>query len=536
MTMKYGLYGLPCSGKTTLMSGLETPIIHGSYELNRMSSGRFSNLPDDEKAALRIKYAEELKSRKDSFLSDGHYSFLNEVVFTQSDGELYDVIIYLHCEPEIIKERLKNSSKNERFSSLSTDQIREWEDFEIENLRRECHDRNKDFYVVYDITSAKLQDFIDRIEQGFSSFTLAKDIVSSIRMRYPDSVELYICDGDKTIVNQDSFRLCTNNHVTHVFDGNFYTGFQSLQFNAETSDMWYNSSMLTDITINKTIYDIISDKPYFVISSGIPELWQKIALKFGFKNCIANTLISADTKYYIVKLLQKQGYTVFAYGDSKNDLYMLKQADKGYLYIGSYISRSLKGTDISGITLLYDKAPYIMSDTDKNIANDVAICKSNSGVNGSRLAASHFRLGRELGEVICNTVPNDNAAVIVLERGGRFFGDGLYTTFGGTFYSYDAKFNEIPEIHQNTVILVDSVINTGKTIINLITNLKKINPNIAIIIATNVIQEKALETLKDYKLFAIRVSTNSFVGSRQSMQSNGKGPDTADRLFNYIID
>ena len=29
-------------------------------------------------------------------------------------------------------------------------------------------------------------------------------------------------------------------------------------------------------------------------------------------------------------------------------------------------------------------------------------------------------------------------------------------------------------------------------------------------------------------------NANSFVGSRQSTQKNDKGPDTADRLINYI--
>ena len=53
-------------------------------------------------------------------------------------------------------------------------------------------------------------------------------------------------------------------------------------------------------------------------------------------------------------------------------------------------------------------------------------------------------------------------------------------------------------------------------------------------IVANVIQEKAVELLKDYKVFAVRTSANSFVGSRQTEQKNGKGPDTADRLFNYI--
>ena len=61
--MRFVLYGLPCAGKTTIFNGLTIQIVHGSTELNRMASGRFSNLPDTEKNALRIRYAEQLKSR-----------------------------------------------------------------------------------------------------------------------------------------------------------------------------------------------------------------------------------------------------------------------------------------------------------------------------------------------------------------------------------------------------------------------------------------------------------------------------------------
>ena len=77
--MRFALYGLPCAGKTTIFEGLTIPVIHGSTELNKMASGRFSDLSDAEKNALRIRYAEQLKARTDSFISDGHYSFLDDV-------------------------------------------------------------------------------------------------------------------------------------------------------------------------------------------------------------------------------------------------------------------------------------------------------------------------------------------------------------------------------------------------------------------------------------------------------------------------
>lgn len=532
--MKYVLYGLPCAGKTTILECLNIPVVHGSTELNRMASGRFSDLPEAEKNELRIRYANNLKERTDSFISDGHYSFLDDVVFTEADGELYDVFIYLFCEPEIISERLKCSDKNNRYANLSTEQLHKWQRFEIEGLRSECHKRNKDFYVVRDIDADEFQTFIDKIENGFSSYTLAKDISDQIMRLYPELCEIHICDGDKTIIESDSFRVCTGGRITHVFDGNFYTGYQSLQFTDEIKDFKYDTEKLSNIHLNNMVYDKLRHKNYVILSSGISLLWERIAEQFGLRNVIANTLISADTKLFVVKILQDRGYIVTAYGDSKNDLYMLKQADQGYLYIGKYLSRSLREADISGVKLMYDKTPYILADDNSDIANDIAICKSSSGINGSRLADAHIRLGKTLGEKISSIVPAIDAAVIVLDRGGRFFGDGLYTGFGGTFYSYDPKRDAFPEFNNSIAVIVDSVINTGKSVLDTIEELKQRMPDIELFIASNVIQENAVELLSDYKVFAVRTSANSFVGSRQTEQKNGKGPDTADRLFNYI--
>lgn len=532
--LKYVLYGLPCSGKTTLMNELSIPVIHGSKILNDMLSGSFSQLSNDEKNKLRIEYTQMLSCRSDTFISDGHYSFLDDVVFTQNDGDLYDVFLYLYCEPKVILKRFQVSSKNSRFAYLSEESIYKWQNYEIESLRSECHARCKDFYVVRDISSDELQFFICKINKGYSSYSIAVGIADKIMRNYPTPCEVHICDGDKTIITQDSFRLCTDNYVTNIFDGGFYTGYQSFAFSKETAGLDYNVNKLSDICINDTVYDMVRDKNYVILSSGITSLWERIASRLGLKNVVADTNISADTKYFVVRILQDNGYSVTAYGDGRNDYYMLKQADTGYLYIGSYLSRSLRKTDLSGISLLYDKSPFILSEVDDTLFDDIAICKSGSGINGSKLADAHNRLGKKLGEVMNTFIPSTGTAVIVLERGGRFFGDGIYTGFGGTFYAYNPKKDKLPKIQNSAAVIVDSVINTGNSVLATIEKIKEDNPDIDIVIAVNVIQEKAFKVLNEYKVFAIRTSQNSFVGNRQAVQKDGKGPDTADRLYNYI--
>ena len=105
---------------------------------------------------------------------------------------------------------------------------------------------------------------------------------------------------------------------------------------------------------------------------------------------------------------------------------------------------------------------------------------------------------------------------------------------GGVFYSINPKKDDIPILNTERVVIVDSVINTGKSIMKIIDKIRKLDPDIEVIIATNVIQNKAVEALKDYLVIVTRVSKNSFIGVNQPKQNGMTGPDTADRLFNLI--
>ena len=72
---------------------------------------------------------------------------------------------------------------------------------------------------------------------------------------------------------------------------------------------------------------------------------------------------------------------------------------------------------------------------------------------------------------------------------------------------------------------VDSVINTGKTMLDIM------DPSMYV--ACCVINEKAVPQFEN-RLYTVRVSKNSFVGSNVQKQSGNKGPDTTMRLFNLI--
>ena len=161
---------------------------------------------------------------------------------------------------------------------------------------------------------------------------------------------------------------------------------------------------------------------------------------------------------------------------------------------------------------------------DEKIEKLIAITKSDSGISGPVLAKAHVELGMALGEQIKERFSHDTTIVAIL-RGGIFMATGLYYALGCRFDVYDPKKDKFIRPNTKNVILVDSVINTGKTI-------EEISGS-DISIASCVINENAVEKFKD-KLYTIRVSKNSYVGDNTKVQKGNRGPDTTMRLFNQI--
>ena len=153
----------------------------------------------------------------------------------------------------------------------------------------------------------------------------------------------------------------------------------------------------------------------------------------------------------------------------------------------------------------------------------IAITKSDSGISGPELAKAHIRLGELLADHI-DLAPEDTTVVAML-RGGIFFAQGIYFKLGCKFEVYDPKQGDFRRPKTKNVILVDSVINTGRTLNDLIDQHVKV--------ASCVINQKALPRFQDI-LYTVRVSSNSYVGSAIKTQKDDKGPDTTMRLFNQL--
>lgn len=160
----------------------------------------------------------------------------------------------------------------------------------------------------------------------------------------------------------------------------------------------------------------------------------------------------------------------------------------------------------------------------EEINNLIAITKSDSGISGPELVKVHIKLGKALGSQITGLVPEDTTIVAML-RGGIFFAEGMYFAMGCKFQTYDPKHEQFVRPKTKNVILVDSVINTGKTLLEIL------DPDMKV--ACCVINEQAVSVFNDF-LYTVRVSKNSFVGKDVKKQEGKVGPDTTMRLFNQL--
>ena len=300
--MRLGLYGLPAAGKTYILDRINgIKVFHGSDMLFDLDKD-FHNTDENGRKAARKELANSLL-KKDDFIMDGHYSFGDNVVFTKEDGKLYDAFLYLYINPRVLKSRMEKSSKNSNYLKYD---IEKWQNTEIEKLREYCHEHNKDFYVIDNQDLGYFDDidtvlkFIYAVSDGFSCVNFAKKVANDI-LSMSDFTDITLTDGDRTLIREDSSSLI--GYKTHIFDGNFYTGFQSFVHH-ENMMKYTNASKKLNIpecTYNDFVLKHMDNG--FILTSGQPDIWKNISEKIKRPVFFGNQM-SADTKFFITNIMQ----------------------------------------------------------------------------------------------------------------------------------------------------------------------------------------------------------------------------------------
>ncbi|KAF9769229.1 hypothetical protein IL306_013363 [Fusarium sp. DS 682] len=126
--------------------------------------------------------------------------------------------------------------------------------------------------------------------------------------------------------------------------------------------------------------------------------------------------------------------------------------------------------------------------------------------------------------------------IVALMRGGEPMAFGVNQVFPQAMFIHAGGAADIKKHHiqdKSTVILVDSVINSGKSIIEFIKRVVRLEPSISILVVAGVVQAEAVaethllsKVMRRYEagLVALRLSENKFTGTKTT--------DTGNRLFN----
>ena len=168
------------------------------------------------------------------------------------------------------------------------------------------------------------------------------------------------------------------------------------------------------------------------------------------------------------------------------------------------------------------------------------LTKSQSLCEGATLRKAHYELGKITAEHItnCNTSYPSDYGVVILMRAGLNFGLGIADNLEHSknkvsiyFTTQDGLDQEsIDALSRKKIVIVDAVINTGKSISNIINRMEQ-NQAKNTIIATIVMPEKAQHLAHKLNIISLRVSENKYKGAKIKTVTGGIGPDTGDRLF-----
>ena len=306
-------------------------------------------------------------------------------------------------------------------------------------------------------------------------------------------------------------------------------------------------------------------------------------------------VVTPSVKAAIVERLQKVHHIyVWAMGDSPLDIDMLKKADKSIVVVGDEQTRSktmdtvlMKAIESGELNahqalLPHNESPRlneamlpivdltepeladsiflrnVMHTTDKPAAKLLSTSMRDATRAGRALQEAHRCAGWYLAtecfsamlgveefsmqHVQGNTTKGFRVAneiqtlIIALMRGGEPMAFGVHDAMPLAMFMHAKLVADVKPQHlegQRTIILVDSVVNSGKSVVEFVEHIRELASDVRVVVVADVVHIDAIRTgvfanmlRNDGKLalIALRLSDNKYTGT--------KGIDTGNRLFN----
>ncbi|KAM3477914.1 hypothetical protein MY8738_006230 [Beauveria namnaoensis] len=395
-----GLYGLPGSGKSTLMNELKLRLDHEKfifYEGSELISATvagglaaFAELDKQEKQLLRERaiatVAKECSAKNRTALVVGHYMFwrqdelAGDIVATASDFDVYTHIIYLNVPVQTILQRRVGDAQRHR-PPVSAAHLEQWQRAEIDQLCGLCRPHYILFSVVPQHGSAL--PFTLRLVRHFEqtnakrNLALVMNKVEAALVGEERAETVLLVDADKTLASEDAgsmfWQAATNGLGQETMEmcplkslfssplGYSEAAFRqaTLLYEEATNDVEFEAlceKLAAAITVHPefiSLFRLVLTHRHVrvvVLTCGIRRVWQMVMDKAGLGHTIKvvgggrvadEIVVTPEIKAQVVSSLQQQmGLYVWAFGDSPLDLPMLEAANQSVVVSGDPRTRS----------------------------------------------------------------------------------------------------------------------------------------------------------------------------------------------------
>ncbi|OJD21179.1 hypothetical protein ACJ73_07481 [Blastomyces percursus] len=327
-----------------------------------------------------------------------------------------------------------------------------------------------------------------------------------------------------------------------------------------------------------------------VVTSGLHRVWEKVLKRacladrvkvIGGSRVADGFVVTPDVKGALVTRLQHvHKMYVWAFGDSPVDMEMLKGADQAIVVVGHEHTRS-KSMDVSlrkaidtghlqarqvllppNVSLRLDTAALpLVQLTDQKLIASILSSPQHRVFHATDRAAAKLLMtpmrhadnaGPSLREAHCRypirhvqgnmvtgyqLLHEGKTLIVALMRGGEPMAFGVNEVFPRAMFLHAKNPNEIKEHHLegiHNIFLVDSVVNTGRSILEFVDYIRKLNTTTCIVVVSGVVQAEAMSVTgplrrvlandTNISIVTLRLSENKFTGHGTT--------DTGHRLFN----
>lgn len=166
---------------------------------------------------------------------------------------------------------------------------------------------------------------------------------------------------------------------------------------------------------------------------------------------------------------------------------------------------------------------------DPHVKRNIQRAKSDSGCCGAELRMVHYQMGLRIGSAISKNIDIQNTVIMPLLTGAIPFAFGVGEIIDVKMLMIDPHTGSgLPAINEKNIIILDEVINTGKTVLKIADHYKKEHK---VILGTTVMPVDSEAFDSEYDIYTYRISKHRYTGAMVKKIEGKKGPDTAARLY-----